>query len=700
MSNRTLRSSGRRSISGNGNRRLRRLFMATAATAGSIGLGVFGAALLAQPAGAVTVTLTVATTGTDTGNCVGSSCATLGYTLSQAAAGDIIMIQPGTYMASADPTGTSNTVPAALTGLTIESDAALSGNAANTIVDGAAANGLVVNANDVTVNGITFENSGAAGIMMSPPSSAVAPAAVTGETIENNVINNSDQCALTPSTAVCTAAIGAGDYGESIWMLSVTDSTVEGNTVENGLGGGILVSDENGPNFGNTIENNTVLDNGVAFAACGITLAAHNNAAIYSSGPNAGQPDPAAGGVYNNTIKGNTSNGNGATGIGVFNAAYNNTIEGNTFNGNGEPGVKLNPTFPGGDVNGNSIIDNTVGVNSLLDGPGGGIPGSHNSGSTQTTGIMVDAPAGPVTGTIIQGNTVSGNYYGIYLQAGASSSTVSGNTITVTKGGVPVFTVAAPGSAYWLASSSGGVFSFGQAPFEGSAGGITLSQPIVGEAAAPDGGGYWLAAKDGGIFTYGSATYWGSLPADHVHVSDIVGIAPTAAGGGYWLVGSDGGVFALGDAVYSGSLPADHVHVTDIVGIAPTADGGGYWLLGSDGGVFAFGDAVYAGSLPADHVHVSDIVGIAPTADGGGYWLVGKDGGVFAFGDAVYAGSLPADHVHVSNIVGIAANPAGGGYWLVGTDGGTFGFGSAPYLGSLPGLNIHVSNIVGITATP
>ena len=98
--------------------------MATAATAGSIGLGVFGAALLAQPAGAVTATLTVATTGTDTGNCVASPAPRSGYALSQAAAGDTILLQPGTYMASADPTGTSNTVPAALTGLTIESDAA------------------------------------------------------------------------------------------------------------------------------------------------------------------------------------------------------------------------------------------------------------------------------------------------------------------------------------------------------------------------------------------------------------------------------------------------------------------------------------------------------------------------------------------------------------------------------------------------
>ena len=61
--------------------------MATAATAGSIGLGVFGAALLAQPAGAAPVSLTVATTGADTGNCVAAPCATLGYALSQAGAG-------------------------------------------------------------------------------------------------------------------------------------------------------------------------------------------------------------------------------------------------------------------------------------------------------------------------------------------------------------------------------------------------------------------------------------------------------------------------------------------------------------------------------------------------------------------------------------------------------------------------------------
>src|SRR6185312_14336013 len=134
-----------------------------------------------------------------------------------------------------------------------------------------AANGLMVNANGVTVNGLTFNDSGAAGILVTPPASATAPAAVTGVTIENVVSNNSDQCFTTPSTPVCTAAIGAGDYGESLWLISVTDSTVENSTLENGLGGGLLLTDEMGPSFGNTIKNNMTVTNKLG---CGLTLAA------------------------------------------------------------------------------------------------------------------------------------------------------------------------------------------------------------------------------------------------------------------------------------------------------------------------------------------------------------------------------------------------------------------------------------------
>jgi hypothetical protein len=36
------------------------------------------------------------------------------------------------------------------------------------------------------------------------------------------------------------------------------------------------------------------------------------------------------------------------------------------------------------------------------------------------------------------------------------------------------------GNGYWLVASDGGVFSFGNAAFEGSAGGSVLNRPIVG----------------------------------------------------------------------------------------------------------------------------------------------------------------------------------------------------------------------------
>ncbi len=66
------------------------------------------------------------------------------------------------------------------------------------------------------------------------------------------------------------------------------------------------------------------------------------------------------------------------------------------------------------------------------------------------------------------------------------------------------------GHGYWLVASDGGIFSFGDAPFYGSTGNITLDQPVVGMAAARRGHGYWLVASDGGIFSFGVATFLGS----------------------------------------------------------------------------------------------------------------------------------------------------------------------------------------------
>src|SRR5664279_1713821 len=60
---------------------------------------------------------------------------------------------------------------------------------------------------------------------------------------------------------------------------------------------------------------------------------------------------------------------------------------------------------------------------------------------------------------------------------------------------------------YWLVGSDGGVFSFGSAPFFGSAANLHLQSPVVGIAPTPGRDGYWLVASDGGVFSFGAVSY-------------------------------------------------------------------------------------------------------------------------------------------------------------------------------------------------
>ena len=51
---------------------------------------------------------------------------------------------------------------------------------------------------------------------------------------------------------------------------------------------------------------------------------------------------------------------------------------------------------------------------------------------------------------------------------------------------------------------------FGDARFHGSTGNIALNSPVVGMASAAGGNGYWLVASDGGLFSFGDARFFGS----------------------------------------------------------------------------------------------------------------------------------------------------------------------------------------------
>jgi hypothetical protein len=66
-------------------------------------------------------------------------------------------------------------------------------------------------------------------------------------------------------------------------------------------------------------------------------------------------------------------------------------------------------------------------------------------------------------------------------------------------------------------AADGGIFSFGDAAFYGSTGGVHLNQPVAGMAATPSGHGYWLVADDGGIFTFGDAAFYGSTGGVHLN---------------------------------------------------------------------------------------------------------------------------------------------------------------------------------------
>jgi SpoIID/LytB domain protein len=283
---------------------------------------------------------------------------------------------------------------------------------------------------------------------------------------------------------------------------------------------------------------------------------------------------------------------------------------------------------------------------------------------------------------------IVGHYYApATLQPLSNISQVGGNS-----GGV---------GGYWVNAGDGGVFSFGNAQFHGSTGGMRLNKPVVGMAATHDAGGYWEVATDGGVFSFGDAQFMGSTGSIVLN-KPMVGMAVTPDGGGYWLVASDGGIFAYGDAPFHGST-GSMVLNKPIIGMVPTHDGGGYWLIASDGGVFAFGDAGFFGSL-GGAPPATALVGVAPTPDGGGYWVLGANGTVYPFGDAPQLG-VSAVSPGLSSMrgpmTGLIPDFSGRGFDAVNGSGQVFAYGDAPWFGdvttAVPGYSGHA---VGIAVTP
>jgi parallel beta-helix repeat protein len=346
------------------------------------------ALVLTAAAGAAGTTRFVSPTGTDAGDCTASPCLTLNYAVGQASAGDTVSVAAGTYAESVSVTKTLT-----LTGHDATIDAAGQSSPPNgVVISGAGAAGTVV-------SGFTVENAGLEGIF------AVQ---TTNITIANNRVLDND--AYGPFNPLC--ADQPDDCGEAIHLQSVTNSTVDGNLVQDNVGG-ILLTDEDGPTFGNTISDNNVLDNTLD---CGITLASHHFSLVEPA-----PPDVA--GVYQNQVLQNTSNGNGAAGIGVFAgppgaAAWGNVVVGNTARNNGSAGLMIHSHTPFQYVNDNVLVNNTLSGNGI---------DNDNPVDDAPTAISVFSAVIPIPHTVIAANRISDEHYGIVTLNAAKLSGLPSN---------------------------------------------------------------------------------------------------------------------------------------------------------------------------------------------------------------------------------------------------------------------------------
>lgn len=363
----------------------------------------------------------------------GSSCATATFTtisaaVAAAAPGSQIIVCPGLYHE-----GVSIDKPLVLNGegnAEIDASSSTSGNGVQIVGPGGSGS---------TVEGFRIENSEFEGILVgtapvattSTDGSAVTSGApVTDVTIADNTLINNGTGFGTGAGQCFSTQNAPGDCGETVHLVSVTNSLVAGNYIANNVGG-ILLTDEFGPTSGNIIRNNETLDNS---DDCGITLAGHNPAAV---NPGTGAPTGAAG-VFDNTVANNVSNDNGVAGQGAgillgggapFAGVYNNTIVGNQAIGNGLAGITIHQHFAG-DLNGNVIVGNFL-SNDNLDGDF-----DFATADSATTGILVASgptpaplpPPAPITGTVIRGNVIVNVTVGIWtLNASATTNTITGN---------------------------------------------------------------------------------------------------------------------------------------------------------------------------------------------------------------------------------------------------------------------------------
>lgn len=300
--------------------------------------------------------------------------------------------------------------------------------------------GVAIISSNVQVSGLTVRDALGEGIL-----AAGVNGTIYHETISGNIVEHNDLGGGVPPASPyfeCQpmqegSAVIPNDCGEGIHLLSVADSFVIGNQSRHNSGG-ILLTDETGPNHGNLIADNTVTNN---TADCGITVPGHNPNALSPTG----KRQPSVAGVYDNSIVGNVVTGNGVSGEGAGvlfadagpgTGSYNNFVADNFIAGNGLSGVTMHAhTLPPGlfeDLSGNQIVNNVIGTNNLDgDSLDSAPPPAPPTGprDLQTTGVLVFSGGTPVS-VKIASNHIHADHFGVWTSSVVTPSGVGSNTFT------------------------------------------------------------------------------------------------------------------------------------------------------------------------------------------------------------------------------------------------------------------------------
>jgi parallel beta-helix repeat protein len=316
--------------------------------------------------------------------CTAPAPCSLAYAVTNAPAGGTVRALGGTYHG----------------GVVISTPLTLHGSG-NSILDAStSANGvgILVNASNSEVDHFTVENAKFEGILVRPPSPG---STVSNVRIDHNAVLNNDTGYAAQTDGEChpNGEI-PGDCGEGLHLWSATNSRVDHNEVS-GNAGGILLTDEFGPNTGNEIDHNTSSNN---IHDCGITLASHTS-----------------NGVFDNTVDHNVADGNGTAGEGAGiliagagpgTRASGNVISHNEASGNGLAGITIHEHAP------SNLNDNVLDHNDLRN---NNLTGDPDFNVSVTTDILVGSAANAITGTVISHNELSDAQIGIWTHNAPSS---------------------------------------------------------------------------------------------------------------------------------------------------------------------------------------------------------------------------------------------------------------------------------------